>query len=165
QRVPDTPKKLAELWRERYESINAIEQHLARNGTLVLKFWLNVSRDEQASRLLERLKDPAKNWKFESGDLGERSHWDDYMKAYEELLRATSKPWAPWYAIPADSKSYMRMAVADIIVRAVEALELRYPPALPELQQHMADYRKALGEKLPTAREGRAPSAKRTRRR
>lgn len=151
QRLPYQPKTLAELWRERYESINAIEQHLARNGTLVLKFWLNVSREEQATRLLERLKDPAKNWKFESGDLGERSHWSDYMKAYEDLLKATSKPWAPWYAIPADSKSYMRMAVADIVVRAIEGLELEYPAAMPELQQHMAGYRKALGEKPPRA--------------
>ncbi len=162
QRLPHQPKTLGALWRERYESINAIEQHLARNGTLVLKFWLNVSREEQRTRLLERLADPAKNWKFESGDLGERAHWDRYMDAYEEMLNATSRPWAPWYAIPADSKSYTRMAVADIIVRALDSLKLRYPPPMPELKQHIAGYRKALGDKpAPAARrKSRTQSAK-----
>ncbi len=162
QRLPHQPKTLAALWRERYESINAIEKHLARNGTLVLKFWLNVSHEEQRKRLLERLADPSKNWKFESGDLGERARWNHYMEAYEDMLRATSRPWAPWYAIPADSKSYMRMAVADIIVRALARLKLRYPPPRPELSQDIAGHRKALGDKAApkVRRKQRAQSAK-----
>lgn len=160
QRLPHTPAKLDALWRERYESINAIEQHLARNGTLILKFWLNVSQEEQRERLLARLADPAKNWKFEAGDLGERAHWNDYMKAYEALLRATSKPWAPWYAIPADSKSYMRMAVADIVVRALEQLKLGYPPPMPQLKQHLATYRKALAPVATRRRKSQSASGK-----
>lgn len=155
QRLPHVPAKFDALWRERYESINAIERHLARNGTLVLKFWLNVSRDAQRERLLERLADPAKNWKFESGDLGERAHWNDYMKAYEALLNATSKPWAPWYAIPADSKSYMRMTVADIVVRALEQLRLRYPVPASQLEEHIASYRKALAPPPSRKKRGR----------
>lgn len=127
QRLPYRPKKLADLWRERYDSICEHEQHLARSGTVVIKFWLNVSREEQRARLLARLEDPAKNWKFESGDLAERALWKDYMSAYEDALNATSRPHAPWYAIPADSKSFMRMTVADIVVRTLQSLDLKYP--------------------------------------
>lgn len=127
QKLPNLPRNPADLWEERYESIRDHEKHLARNGTVVLKFWLNVSNEEQRLRFLARLEEPEKNWKFESGDVRERSHWNDYMKAYEDALGQTSRPWAPWYAIPADSKSYMRMAVADIIVRTLRQLDLRYP--------------------------------------
>lgn len=127
QNLPYRPKKLTDLWRERYDSICEHEQHLARSGTVILKFWLNVSRDEQRDRLLARLDEPEKNWKFESGDLAERERWKDYMVAYEDALNATSRPHAPWYAIPADSKSFMRMTVADIIVRTLQSLDLKYP--------------------------------------
>ncbi|MGH8455594.1 MAG: PPK2 family polyphosphate kinase [Stenotrophobium sp.] len=127
QKLPRVPKKLDELWQQRHESIRDHEQHLARSGTVILKFWLNVSRAEQRARLLERLEEPQKNWKFEEGDLAERAHWQDYMAAYEETLRETSRPWAPWYAIPADSKSYMRMTVAEILVRTLRSLDLKYP--------------------------------------
>lgn len=144
QRLPRTPKALAALWRERYESINEFEQHLARNGTLVLKFWLNVSRDEQRERLLARLDEADKNWKFDAFDLAEREHWDAYMDAYEDALNATSRPWAPWYAIPADSKSWMRYCVADIVVRALRNLKLEYPRPAPELKARMDEYRQAL---------------------
>ncbi len=118
---------LEQLWQERYESIRDHERHLARNGTVVLKFWLNVSKKEQKERFLARLEEPEKNWKFSEGDLAERELWDDYMKAYEDALRATSRPWAPWYAIPADNKRYMRLTVAQIIVQTMEGLGLRYP--------------------------------------
>ncbi|MES2489970.1 MAG: PPK2 family polyphosphate kinase [Pseudomonadota bacterium] len=127
QNLPFRPKKLEDLWRQRYDSIREHEHHLARNGTVILKFWLNVSRDEQRDRLLARLDEPAKNWKFEYGDLSERAKWKDYMSAYQDALNATSRPHAPWYAIPADSKSFMRMTVADILVRTLKSLDLKYP--------------------------------------
>lgn len=131
QNLPYRPKKLTDLWRQRYDSICEHEQHLARNGTVILKFWLNVSRDEQRDRLLARLDEPEKNWKFESGDLGERALWKNYMAAYQDALNATSRPHAPWYAIPADSKSYMRMTIADIVVRTLKSLDLKYPKLEP----------------------------------
>jgi PPK2 family polyphosphate:nucleotide phosphotransferase len=115
------------FWEARFESIREFEQHLARNGTVVVKFWLNVSRREQKKRLLERIEDPEKNWKFRLGDLDDRALWDDYQAAYEAMLRATSRPHAPWYAIPADDKDYMRAAVARILVETLERMDPRYP--------------------------------------
>ena len=115
------------IWQERYQSILEHERHLARAGTVILKFWLNVSRNEQARRLVSRLEDSEKRWKFSPGDLDERDHWDDYQAAFEEAIAATSRPWAPWYAIPADSKPYMRMVVAETIVKTLESLPLEYP--------------------------------------
>ncbi|MFC4249937.1 PPK2 family polyphosphate kinase [Sinimarinibacterium flocculans] len=144
QRLPRRPADDATLWRERFESINDIERHLARNGTLILKFWLNVSRGEQRERLLARLDEPEKNWKFDAGDLDTRARWDDYMTAYADALSATSKPWAPWYAIPADSKSYMRHAVADIIVRAIDGLSLQYPDPPADVLQRLHEHRATL---------------------
>ncbi|MEM7350336.1 MAG: polyphosphate kinase 2 family protein [Acidobacteriota bacterium] len=126
QRLPD-PVPLDQLWDERYESIRDMEKHLARNGTVILKFWLNVSHDEQRQRFLSRLDEPEKNWKFSAGDVRERGHWPDYMAAYQDALNATSKPWAPWYAIPADSKPYMRLQVAEILAETLESLGLHYP--------------------------------------
>ncbi len=115
------------IWQDRYQSIRDHEAHLARNGTAILKFWLNVSKAEQRRRLLARLDNPDKNWKFEVGDIAERRHWDDYMHAYEQALNATSRPWAPWYAIPADDKSYMQARVGHIIVNALTGIGLAYP--------------------------------------
>jgi PPK2 family polyphosphate:nucleotide phosphotransferase len=120
---------LDELWQQRFESIRDHEKHLARNGTVVLKFWLNVSRDEQRKRFLSRLDDPQKYWKFSAGDVQESSHWDEYMNAYKQALNATSRPWAPWYAIPADDKPYARLQVAEIIVESMKSLGLQYPEA------------------------------------
>ena len=114
QKLPDSID-LNEIWRKRYQMIENHEKHLAQNGILVLKFWLNVSRDEQKQRFLARLDDPEKHWKFSKGDVEERAYWDDYMEAYEDAIKTTSRPWAPWYAIPADSKSYMRLQVASIL--------------------------------------------------
>ena len=128
QRLPEIPP-LERLWAERYESIREHEKHLARNGTVIVKFWLNVSHAEQRERFLARLDEPEKNWKFSSGDVRERGFWDDYMRAYEDALNATSRPWAPWYAIPADSKSYMRLCVAEIVVATLKSMGLRYPEA------------------------------------
>ncbi|MGI9248665.1 MAG: PPK2 family polyphosphate kinase [Woeseiaceae bacterium] len=118
---------LETVWDQRLTSIRQQEEHLANNGTVILKFWLNVSREEQKRRFLARLDDPDKNWKFEPHDVEERRHWDDYMNAYQDALNATSRPWAPWYSIPADSKPYMRARVADIIIDALQSIGLRYP--------------------------------------
>ena len=115
------------IWEDRLTSIRQQEEHLARNGTVIIKFWLNVSRDEQKRRFLSRLDEAEKNWKFEPKDVVERRYWDDYMAAYEAALNATSKPWAPWYAIPADDKPYMRARVADIIIDTLRSIGLRYP--------------------------------------
>jgi PPK2 family polyphosphate:nucleotide phosphotransferase len=126
QRLPRRPPGDA-FWKERFESIRDHERHLARNGTVLLKFWLNVSADEQRRRFLSRLDEPDKNWKFSVGDVREREHRDAYVQAFEEALAATSRPHAPWYAIPADDKPFMRVAVADLVVRALEDLGLGYP--------------------------------------
>lgn len=115
------------IWDHRFDSIRDHERHLARNGTVILKFWLNVSREEQKRRFLARIDVPEKNWKFSMADIRERGHWDEYMHAYEEALRATSRPWAPWYAIPADDKPFMRLAVAEILRRTLKGMELHYP--------------------------------------
>lgn len=118
---------LKTLWDERFESIREHEKHLARNGTVILKFWLNISKEEQRKRFLSRLNEPEKNWKFSAGDVQERLSWPDYMNAYEAALAATSRPWSPWYAIPADNKNYMRVCVAETIVESLRSLDLRYP--------------------------------------
>ena len=126
QKLPDPPN-LETIWDDRMRSILQQEEHLARNGTVILKFWLNVSRDEQKKRFLSRLDDADKNWKFEPKDVVERRYWDDYMHAYEAALNATSRPWAPWYAIPADDKPYMQARVAETIINALESIGLAYP--------------------------------------
>jgi len=132
------------IWDERLRSIVEQEEHLARNGTVILKFFLNVSEDEQKRRFLARLDDPSKNWKFEPRDVIERRHWGDYMNAYEQALSATSKPWAPWYAIPADDKPYMRARVADIIIEALQSIGLRYPQPSAEEREDFASARAEL---------------------
>ena len=116
-----------QIWPQRYQSIRDFEEHLAHNGTVILKFWLNVSKDEQRNRFLSRIDEPEKNWKFSEGDIKERGHWNDYMNAYQDALCETSRSWAPWYAIPADNKPYMRYAVAKIIAQSMESLDMHYP--------------------------------------
>jgi PPK2 family polyphosphate:nucleotide phosphotransferase len=115
------------IWEERFESIRDQEKHLARNGTVILKFWLNVSKDAQKRRFLNRLDHEERHWKFNPRDLKERRKWPEYMHAYEEALNATSRPWAPWYALPADDKPYMRACIAEIIVDALQGIGLTYP--------------------------------------
>jgi PPK2 family polyphosphate:nucleotide phosphotransferase len=133
------------VWRDRYEDINAFERHLARNGTLIRKFFLHVSKEEQRRRLLERLDEPSKNWKFQAGDLDERDRWADYMKAYEQALSNTSTKYAPWFIIPADHKWFMRLAIAEVVVEALESLDLAFPKPSPEHRDELAAARKRLG--------------------
>ena len=132
------------IWDERYEDINAFERYLSRNGILVLKFFLCVSKDEQKRRFLERLEMPDKNWKFSMADAKERGFWDDYMTAYEDAIRATSTAWAPWHVIPADNKWFTRIAVAATIIGALEDLDLAYPKVDKKKRKELAAVRKAL---------------------
>jgi len=120
------------IWDERIESINDWERHLARNGVVVVKFFLNLSQGEQRRRLLARIDEPEKNWKFNAADLDERALWDDYMQAYDNVLRNTSHAHAPWYAIPADDKPYMRLAVARVMVHTLANLDMAFPEPGPE---------------------------------
>jgi len=144
QKLPRRPKDLEELWEERFESITTAEKHWARNGVVVLKFFLNVSQKEQHKRFLDRITDPDDNWKFEPADMAESRKWDHYMDAYQAAMRATSKPWAPWYSIPADSKSFMRRAVAETVVATLEQLPLRYPVPPPKYKADMDTIRREL---------------------
>jgi PPK2 family polyphosphate:nucleotide phosphotransferase len=127
QSLPRDTAKPPKIWAQRYDSINDLERHLHRNGTRVLKFFLHLSEDEQRQRFLARLDDPAKNWKFTADDLAERTHWREYMKAYGEMLGATSTRHAPWYVVPADDKRNARLIVSQIIADALGALKMQYP--------------------------------------
>lgn len=122
-------KDLDKVWEHRYEDIRNYEKYLNRNGTVVLKFFLNVSKKVQAERLIERIKDPTKNWKFEEGDVKEREFWNDYQEAYEEVVNQTAAKHAPWYVVPADDKKNMRLIVSTIILHHIKALEMEYPEA------------------------------------
>ena len=141
---PARPKHLKKVWAARYADINAFERHLSRSGTTVLKFFLHVSKDEQKRRLLDRLDDPTKHWKFSAADLAERKHWDDYVAAYEDAITATSTEWAPWHVIPADHKWVARTAVAEVVSRAIRALDLRYPKAVAEQEAALTAARREL---------------------
>ncbi len=149
QKLPDLPREpsdseLEALFAQRYRAIRDHEHHLATNGTLILKFFLNVSREEQKQRFLSRIDDPAKNWKFSHGDLSERALWPRYMAAYERALNETSRPWAPWFAIPADDKRTMRAMVATIVVDALKGLDLQYPELPKAEKDRLAEARQAL---------------------
>jgi len=133
------------VWTERFEDINAFEHHLARNGTIVLKFFLHLSKDEQRKRLLARLDDEKKHWKFSESDVRERRYWDRYQSAYEAMLNATSTDWAPWYVLPADRKWFVRVAIADIIVAKLASLGQQYPPIAGEGAALLEEIRKQLG--------------------
>lgn len=126
QRIPEQ-LVTKRIWKERFEAINAMERHLARNGTAILKFFLHVSKKEQKRRFLERIDDPTKNWKFSLGDLKEREYWDDYMVAYEDAIRHTASEHAPWYVVPADHKWFARLVVSQAIVNTLEGLKLAFP--------------------------------------
>lgn len=133
------------IWKERFESIRGFEQHLARNGTTIIKFWLNVSRKEQKKRFLERIEEQEKNWKFRLGDLDDRARWEDFQSACEEMLRETSRAWAPWYAIPADNKAYTRVAVARVMVEALEQLNPQFPKLDAAQRRELQEGRQRLG--------------------
>jgi PPK2 family polyphosphate:nucleotide phosphotransferase len=132
------------FWQDRYDDINGFEHHLARSGTVILKFFLNISKAEQRRRLLARVDDPAKYWKFSLADLAERDYWSDYARAYQEAIRATSTPWAPWYVIPADAKWGCRALVADILTQKIESLRLAYPQLSTADRRALAKARKKL---------------------
>ena len=126
QRLPDEVMT-NDIWQKRYEQINNFEKYLYENGTIILKFFLHVSKEEQKKRFLERIEDKSKNWKFAEADLKEREYWNDYQKCYQEAISATSKDYAPWYVIPADKKWFTRLIVSEIIVKKLESLNLKYP--------------------------------------
>jgi PPK2 family polyphosphate:nucleotide phosphotransferase len=132
------------IWKRRYEEINNFEKYLSRNGTIILKFFLNVSKDEQRRRLLARLDTPEKNWKYSAADIRERACWEKYQEAYESAFNHTSTDWAPWYIIPADHKWFTRTAVADIIVERLKNLNLSYPALGEKDARDLAEARKIL---------------------
>lgn len=134
----------AKFWDQRYKDINAFERHLVRNGTVVLKFFLNVSKEEQKKRFLERLDRPDKHWKFSAADLAERAHWGRYMRAYSDCLSATSTKWAPWYVVPADHKWITRAIVADVVTTTIRSLDLKYPEITDEKREQLAEARRQL---------------------
>lgn len=144
QRIPEAEPERKKFWKHRYESINDFERHLTRNGTRVIKFFLNVSRDEQKQRQLARINDPTKNWKFQPDDLFARQHWDEYMAAFETMLRETSTRQAPWYVIPADKKWVCRASVAAILAHEIRQLGLEYPKLSEEQLRTLADCKQLL---------------------
>jgi PPK2 family polyphosphate:nucleotide phosphotransferase len=144
QKVPVELLKKKTLWEERYEDIRNFESYLYRNGTLIRKFFLHVSRKEQEKRFLERLERPEKNWKFSAEDLKERERWDDYHKAYENMIRATATAEAPWYVVPADHKWFTRVVVAAAIVDGLAGLDLKYPVVSKAQMQEIEHARRVL---------------------
>ncbi len=132
------------IWKERYEDISSYERYLARNGVAICKFFLNVSRGEQKQRFLDRLVEPEKHWKFSESDVRERQHWDAYMKAYEQAIRNTAAPHAPWYVVPADKKWFTRLVVAAAIIDTLESLDLRYPEVGPGRVEELEAARREL---------------------
>jgi PPK2 family polyphosphate:nucleotide phosphotransferase len=146
QRIP-SPLVGKRIWQERFESIRDFEKHVSRNGTIVRKFFLNVSKKEQKRRFLDRLAEPEKNWKFALRDVLERGHWDAYMEAYEEAIRETATADSPWFVLPADNKWFTRLAVASVVVDTLESLDLRLPEPDAARRKELDEARKLLGVK------------------
>lgn len=145
QRIPkEKTKDLENVWEQRYHSIREMEKHLHQNGTHTLKFFLNISRDEQRDRFLDRLNTPSKNWKFSEGDVKERGYWDDYMKAYQDCINATATPDSPWFVIPADDKKNMRLIVSAIVLDNLNKLAMRYPEVDDKRRADFQHYREML---------------------
>jgi polyphosphate kinase 2 (PPK2 family) len=136
------------IWKERAEDIRNVEQYLTRNGIVIRKFFLHVSKKEQQRRFLERIDNPLKNWKFSSNDAAERDYWDDYMEAYEEMIRTTATSYAPWYVVPADNKWFTRVVVAGAVIEALADLNLAYPKVDKNKQADLAVARKKLVGKV-----------------
>lgn len=143
------PPKLVgkNIWEERYEDIRNFEQYLARNGVVVRKFFLHVSKKEQKQRFLDRIDDPLKNWKFSSNDASERDYWDDYMEAYEEMIQGTATKEAPWYVVPADNKWFTRVIVASAVIETLDSLDLAYPKVDESKLKELAAAKKKLQSK------------------
>lgn len=136
QRIPeDYTKDLDKVWKHRYKDISSFEKYLHRNGIAVMKFFLNVSKKEQGKRLIERIEDPSKNWKFEEADVQERAYWNDYMKAYEDMIRETSTEHSPWHVIPADDKKNMRLIVSHLILEKLRTFSMGFPEADAKRQE------------------------------
>jgi len=135
-----------DIWQERFDDITRIERYLSRNGFLIRKFFLHVSKKEQKKRFLARIDDPTKNWKFSAADVKERSHWDEYMSAYEDMVQHTATSYAPWYVIPADHKWFTRLVVASAVIDALSSLKLSYPELGPEQQAALLQARQSLIE-------------------
>ncbi len=131
-----------EVWSKRYQHIREFERLLADEGTTILKFYLHIDLEEQAERFLARVEDPTKQWKFNPGDLDERARWDDYMKAYEDMLNQTSTAWAPWYIIPSNKKWYRNWLISKIVIKTLKNLDMRYPAPVENIE----DYHKRLLE-------------------
>ncbi len=144
QQLPEETLKDKDIWKKRFKHIRDWEQHLSENGTHVIKFFLNVSKDEQKARFLARIAEEEKNWKFSASDVKERGHWDDYMKCYKEALEETSTERAPWYIIPADKKWFTRLAVSEIVVKKLESLNLKYPVLTEEHKAELLGAKKML---------------------
>jgi PPK2 family polyphosphate:nucleotide phosphotransferase len=142
------PRRLVtdDIWHERYEDIRNFERHLSRSGVAICKFFLHVSREEQKKRFMERLDNPSKNWKFSVADVAERAHWNDYMKAYEDMVRHTATEYAPWYVVPADNKWFTRLVVASAIIDTMTSLKLAYPVVTPAMKKELAIAKKALSD-------------------
>jgi PPK2 family polyphosphate:nucleotide phosphotransferase len=134
------------IWEERFEDIRNFEKYLNRNGTIVIKFFLNVSKEEQKKRFIERIDDQDKNWKFSTSDVKERAFWNDYMNAYQDLIQKTSTTHSPWYVVPADNKSYARIVIASAIINALDEMGLEYPRVSPEKVAELLEIKKALLE-------------------
>ena len=143
QKLP-AGKRGEKFWEKRYDDINNFERHLTRNGTVILKFFLNASKKEQKKRFMERLENHEKNWKFSEADLQERGYWKDYMGAFEEAINATSTKWAPWYVLPADHKWVARALAADIITSTIQSLNLSFPEVTPDRKKAFAEAAKKL---------------------
>ena len=133
-----------DIWKERFQDIRGFERYLARNGVAILKFFLHVSKEEQKKRFLERIEEPEKNWKFSENDVKEREHWDDYMEAYEDMIRNTATKAAPWYVVPADNKWFARVVVAAAVIDALDSLDLKYPKADDRKLKELAAAKRAL---------------------
>ena len=144
ERLPPALLDEKTIWPERYHSISALERHLSLNGTRILKFYLHISKDEQRKRFLARIDEPEKNWKFSQADIEERGYWKDYMHAYEECLSATSTKAAPWYVVPADDKPNARLLISQIVIRALEKLDMHYPTVSTERREELLVLRKTL---------------------
>ncbi len=158
QQLPEKIKNDKYIWKKRFKQIRDWEQHLTENGTHILKFFLNVSREEQKRRFLERINDPDKNWKFSTSDARERNFWYDYMNAYEEAIEATSTDTSPWYIIPADKKWFTRLAISEVIVKKMESLDMHYPIVGKERLAQLHEAKQMLESESASHSSAKAPA-------
>ncbi len=144
--VPEPPKEVSSIWDHRYRSINDLERHLSGNGTKIVKIFLHISKEEQLRRLIDRIDDPSKNWKFSTADVEERKFWNDYMAAYQDCLNATSTVDSPWYAVPADDKRNARLIISNILLETMQELDMNYPKVSGKRKKELARIREDLAK-------------------